>query len=199
MSQKETTHLIGHLGDGESLKGDLPKLAELARQAFEQKRKKDCLDLTRAILLIDPDNAAALSMRCVIQSEMQRDLEDARALLRQAQSKENADGQWSPNDWRPPQETAPLETAAAVPLIPRRTSRVGLLMCASLLLVLRRFAAVQNQVESCRSVATDIERVRYFQPGDTGGGSAGACIHRTARYGARPIACASAGGKCLAS
>ena len=140
MSQKETTHLIGHLGDGESLKGDLPKLAELARQAFEQKRKKDCLDLTRAILLIDPDNAAALSMRCVIQSEMQRDLEDARALLRQAQSKENADGQWSPNDWRPPQETAPLETAAAVPLIPRRTSRVGLLMCASLLLVLGLFA-----------------------------------------------------------
>src|SRR2546422_8098244 len=98
MSQKETTHLIGHLGDGESLKGDLPKLAELGRQAFEQKRKKDCLDLTRAILLIDPDNAPALSMRSVIQSEMHGDLEDGRALLTQAQCKEKADRQTRPGE-----------------------------------------------------------------------------------------------------
>ena len=136
MSQKETTDLIGHLEAAESPRSDLPKLAELARQAFEQKRKKDCLDLTRAILLIDPDNSSAHSMRSVIQSEMQRDLEDARALLRQAQSKENADGQSRPGDQRPPQETAPQEDAAAVPIIPRRTSRVGLLTCASVLLVL---------------------------------------------------------------
>src|SRR5262245_32536698 len=105
MSQKETSDLFGHLEAGESLKGDLPKLAELARQAFEQKRKKDCLDLTRAVLLIDPDNAAVLSMRSVIQSEMQRDLEEARALLREAQSKENADGRSWLGDGPPPQGT----------------------------------------------------------------------------------------------
>src|SRR5438093_1613677 len=154
MSQKETTDLIGYLEAGESLKGDLPKLAELARQAFERKRKKDCLDLTRAILLIDPDNAPALSMRSVIQSEMQRDLEDARALLRQAQSKENADGRSRPGD-EPLQETAPQETAAALPLIPRRTSRVGWLTRASLVLILGlvvvglpRFRTKSNPVEA---------------------------------------------------
>jgi len=81
MSQNETS--------SESPNGNLPKLAELARQAYEQKRTKDCLDLTRAILLIDPDNADAQWMRSSIQSVMQRDLENARAFLRQAHSGEN--------------------------------------------------------------------------------------------------------------
>src|SRR5262245_34663827 len=83
MSQNETA--------SESPTGNLPKLAELARQAYEQKRTKDCLDLTRAILLIDPDNADAQWMRSSIQSEMQRDLENARAFLRQAHSNENTE------------------------------------------------------------------------------------------------------------
>src|SRR5438128_920521 len=158
MSQKETTDLIGHLEAGESLKGDLPKLAELARQAFEHNSKKYCLDLTRAILLIDPDNDTAHSMRSVIQSEMKRDLEDARALLRQARSKENADSQSRPGPTggeRPSQEAAPLEAAAAAPLIPRRTSQAGLWTFASLLLVLGlvvaglpRFRTRSNPVEA---------------------------------------------------
>jgi hypothetical protein len=89
MSHKETTGSIGHLDAGGSPKDNLPKLAEQARQAYEQKRTKDCLDLTRTILLIDPDNTAAHWMRSSIQSEIHRDLENARALLREAQSKEN--------------------------------------------------------------------------------------------------------------
>ncbi len=159
MSQKETTDLIGHLEAGESRKADLPKLAELARQAFEQKHKKDCLDLTRTILLIDPDNAAAQSMRSVIQSEMQRDLEDARALLRQAQSKENTDRQSWSVDERPPEQTAALEKAAGMALIPRRTSRAGLLARASIVLVLGlvvvafpRFRTKSNPVEALPQV-----------------------------------------------
>src|SRR5262245_51997757 len=75
----------------ESPNGNLPKLAELARQAYDQKRTKDCLDLTRAILLIDPDNADAQWMRSSIQSEMQRDLENARVFLRQTHSNESPD------------------------------------------------------------------------------------------------------------
>src|SRR5690349_1104532 len=91
MSEKETTSLIGHLDPTGSPKDNLPKLIEQARQAYEQKRTKDCLNLTRAILLIDPGNTTAHSMRSSIQSEMYRDLENAQAFLREAQSKENAE------------------------------------------------------------------------------------------------------------
>src|SRR5437870_13056560 len=114
MSQKETTDVIDNL----------PKLAELARQAYEQKRTKDCLDLTRSILLIDPENAAALAMRSSIQSEMHRDLESARAFIRQAQSKDTAD---------PESEPVPA-VAPATP--PNRSSRKRWFMHASVLVVL---------------------------------------------------------------
>jgi hypothetical protein len=81
MSQKATTATVGRLEAGESQHGDLAGLAELAREAFEQKRTKDCLDLTRAMLLVDPGNADAQSMRLSIQSEMHRDLDNARAFI----------------------------------------------------------------------------------------------------------------------
>jgi hypothetical protein len=75
MSQLETTRSIG-------------ELAEQARQAYEEKRIKDCLDLTRAILLIDPENTEAQMMRSSIRSEMHQDIENARALLRDAKTTE---------------------------------------------------------------------------------------------------------------
>jgi hypothetical protein len=107
MSQRETTDVIGHLEVGQSPKDNLPKLVEAARQAYEQKRTKDCLDLTRAILLIDPENAAANWMRSSLQSEMHRDLESARAFMRQAQSKEYLETASEP--------TPEMETAAEKP------------------------------------------------------------------------------------
>jgi hypothetical protein len=78
MSQLETTRPIG-------------TLTEQARQAYEEKRTKDCLDLTRAILLIDPENTEAQMMRSSIRSEMNQDLENARSLLRLAETKEIAE------------------------------------------------------------------------------------------------------------
>ena len=66
MSQNETTDSTGHLEVIDSPDGNLSKLAELARRAYEQKRKKECLDLTRTMLLIDPDHADALWMRSSI-------------------------------------------------------------------------------------------------------------------------------------
>src|SRR5215469_15300342 len=93
MSQKEKADPVGRLEVAESPIDDLSKLTELARQAYERKGMKDCLDLTRAMLLIEPDNADAQWMRSAIQSDLQRDLENARAFLRQAQSKENAEKQ----------------------------------------------------------------------------------------------------------
>src|SRR5215831_19324873 len=90
MSQTENVP-GGFTEGGDSPGTNLSRLAELARQAYERKDAKNCLDLTRAMLLIDPENADAQWMRSAIQSEMQRDLENARTFLRQAHSKEFSD------------------------------------------------------------------------------------------------------------
>lgn len=84
MSQKEMMDTLGHQEVGESSIENLSKLAGLARQAYDQKRTKDCLDLTRAILLIDPDNTDAHWIRSSVQSQIHQDLENARAFLLQA-------------------------------------------------------------------------------------------------------------------
>jgi hypothetical protein len=113
MSQKEMADPVSDLGTGESASENLSRLAELARQAFEQKRTKDCLDLTRAILLIDPDHGQAQSMRSALQSEMHRDLENTRAFLRQAASRENSEGESQPGASLPAEAT--VERTVLVP------------------------------------------------------------------------------------
>src|SRR5215831_1616229 len=82
---------IENLDVRESSSASLPKLAHLARQAYGQKRTKECLDLTRAILLIDPDNVEAQLMRSAIRAEIHQNLEDAQALLRSAQLKQTSE------------------------------------------------------------------------------------------------------------
>jgi len=72
----------------ETCNTDLSQLTELARQAYHQKRTKNCLDLVKAILLIDPENAEAQLMRSSIRMEMHLDLENARTLLRDAHLKD---------------------------------------------------------------------------------------------------------------
>ncbi len=90
MSQNERLDSLRYIDGGESTGGNLYKLAERAREAYERKETKACLDLTRTMLLIDPDNADAQRMRSSIQSEMHRDLENTREFLRQAQTKDNS-------------------------------------------------------------------------------------------------------------
>ena len=80
---------IENLDVRESSSASLPKLADLARQAYGQKRAKDCLDLTRAILLIDPENVEAQLIRSAIRAEIHQSLEAAQALLRSAQLKQS--------------------------------------------------------------------------------------------------------------
>jgi hypothetical protein len=89
MLEQEMTGPAGNVGVRESPSLSLSKLGEMARQAYEQKRAKDCLDLTRAILLIDPENAEAQIMRSAVRQEMHQDLENARSLLRNAHLKDN--------------------------------------------------------------------------------------------------------------
>jgi len=89
MSQKQSTDTIERIDVSDSANGSPSKLAELARQAYQQRRTKDCLDLTRAVLLLDPDNVEAQQMRSAIRAEIQQDLDNARTFLRQAQSRKS--------------------------------------------------------------------------------------------------------------
>src|SRR5690349_13230715 len=136
MSQKEAVDPIADLDTSESASENVSRLTELARQAFEQKRTKDCLDLTRAVLLIDPDHAQAQSMRSTLQSEMHRDLENSRAFLQQAASRENADSKSQPDAASADLEQ-PVEETVLVPgaggysrqkLKRRWALRIGMLM-----------------------------------------------------------------------
>jgi len=67
-----------------SLRSGLADLAEFARRALEEKRRKDCLALTSAILKIDPENPDARVMTNWIQSDLQREIQQAYALMRSA-------------------------------------------------------------------------------------------------------------------
>src|SRR5436309_11118192 len=148
MSQTEPTGPAGDLENRESPNGSLYKLIELARQAYEQKRIKDCLDLTRAVLLIDPDNAQAQSLRSSMQSELHRNLENVSAFRRQAQSKEKPEKQSEPSRTAVPgnveldsesnsaaliEATSPL---AEAPNDSRRMLKIGSLVRATVLVLL---------------------------------------------------------------
>jgi hypothetical protein len=62
-----------------------------ARTAYEQKRTKECIELTKQVLLADSENAEAKALHAAVLSDIQRDLIDARALLEDAKKME--DGQ----------------------------------------------------------------------------------------------------------
>src|SRR5262245_19620873 len=129
MSQKQRTASVGGVETGESPKASLSNLAELARQAYERRDTTQCLDLTRAMLLIDPDNADAQWMRSSVQSEMHRDLENARELLRHAHSKENTETESLPSNASaearlPP---APSVDGRNVPVMPLTLSAAPIL------------------------------------------------------------------------
>ena len=70
---------------------DLVQLVAKARAAYDQKRLKECVDLTKQVLLADARNAEALALQAEVASDIQRDLIDARALLED--SRKMADGQ----------------------------------------------------------------------------------------------------------
>jgi len=110
---------IGNVDVRELPTASLTNLAARAREAYGQKRTKDCLDLTRAILLIDPENPEAQLMRSAIRAEMHQDLENAQALVRSAQMKDSTEIVSRPES---PLVTSPYrpdtDAAAVVPAVP---------------------------------------------------------------------------------
>jgi hypothetical protein len=68
---------------------ELPELASQAWEAYEQKRTRECLALTKALVLADPENAEAHALQSAIRADMQRDLNDARALLEDCRTQDS--------------------------------------------------------------------------------------------------------------
>ena len=67
------------------------ELTAQARAAYQEKRTKECIDITQRVLLADPGNAEAHTIYEAVRADIQRDLNDARALLEDSRSM--ADGQ----------------------------------------------------------------------------------------------------------
>ena len=62
------------------------ELTAQARAAYQEKRTKECIDITQRVLLADPGNAEANTIYEAVRADMQRDLNDARALLEDSRS-----------------------------------------------------------------------------------------------------------------
>jgi PEGA domain len=68
---------------------DFASLAMRARDAYNQKRTKECLTLTKSLLIADPGNAEAQSLQSAIRSDIQRNLDEARVLLEDSRRNDN--------------------------------------------------------------------------------------------------------------
>jgi hypothetical protein len=65
-------------------------LVAQARTAYQQNKVKECLTLVRSVLQTEPNNAAALELQNAVRFDMQRDLNDARALIEESRNKPDA-------------------------------------------------------------------------------------------------------------
>src|SRR5262249_44277373 len=99
----------GATSEDDSVGRGLAELAELARQAFEQKRRQQALALTSAILKIDPHYTTALVIRQWIQQDHRKELSKANAQVEVAWREESLASSDRP-DW-PEVIPAPLMVA----------------------------------------------------------------------------------------
>jgi len=76
-------------GQGKPTDVDLQRLAAMARHAYEQRHLKNCLAITKALLLVDSEHAEARALQSLIQSDIRQDLDNARTLLDDARHKGN--------------------------------------------------------------------------------------------------------------
>jgi len=72
----------------ELISADTSELAIQARAAFEQKRIRECLSLTKTLLEADPENSEAQTLQSAIRADIRQDLHDARGLLEQSGTKD---------------------------------------------------------------------------------------------------------------
>jgi cytoskeletal protein RodZ len=72
----------------ELISTDTSELATQARAAFEQRRIRECLSLTKTLLEADPENSEAQILHSAIRADLRQDLHDARGLLEQSGTKD---------------------------------------------------------------------------------------------------------------
>ena len=68
-----------------SVAAGLVGLAYLAREAVEEKRHKQCLEATKAILKIDPEHKEARKIQSTVRTELDQEFVNAKTLARDAQ------------------------------------------------------------------------------------------------------------------
>jgi len=73
----------------ESVAAGMVGLVYLAREAVEEKRHKQCLEATKAILKIDPDHKEARKIQSALRTELDQQFVDAQTLARDAQRKDD--------------------------------------------------------------------------------------------------------------
>jgi hypothetical protein len=61
-------------------------LLYLAREAFEDKRRKQCLEATNAILKIEPEHSEARTIQTTVRADLEKDFASAQELAREARS-----------------------------------------------------------------------------------------------------------------
>jgi hypothetical protein len=67
-----------------------PEIAQLeiqARQAYEQRRTRECVGFIKSLLRLDPENSEGRRLQTAIQKEIQRDLTDAHALIEDSRNR----------------------------------------------------------------------------------------------------------------
>jgi hypothetical protein len=73
----------------DSVAAGLVGLAYLAREAAEEKRHKQCLEATKAILKIDPEHKEARKLQSAVRTELDQQFVNAQTLARDAQLKDD--------------------------------------------------------------------------------------------------------------
>ena len=71
---------------------DLSSLATRAKDAYEQKRTRECLTLAKTLLAADPENAEGTWLQAAVRTDLERTLDDARALLEDSLRHDNLPG-----------------------------------------------------------------------------------------------------------
>ena len=74
-----------------SVAAGLVGLAYLAKQAFEEKRRKQCLEFVTAILKIEPQHAEALTIQESLRADLEKEFANARMFAREAQATKDMD------------------------------------------------------------------------------------------------------------
>src|SRR5262245_12787382 len=76
---------------GDSASTGLSELAQLARQAFVEKRRKQSMALTNAILKIDPQNQEALVLQSWVRTDLDKEMDTATRAFHQAKTEKRFD------------------------------------------------------------------------------------------------------------